>query len=237
MVHNKPMNHFKNIYTHKAPEYHHMIAAEDVEKNLLSTLEQVTPFIGKTILDLGTGTGRLPLLIADRASTFIGLDLHRAMLIESRFQREKISGDWELVQGDMQTLPLPSSWADVVFAGWAIGHLRSWFAGSWQTHIGRIMEEMHRVVTPGGDLFVIETLGTGSLVPTPPTAELSEYYDWLETEWDFTRQEIQTDYQFPDLDSAVNHTAFFFGEELAEKIRANNWIRLPEWTGVWVKRM
>ena len=89
----------------------------------------------------------------------------------------------------------------------------------------------------GGNLFVIETLGTGSLVPTPPTAELSEYYDWLETEWGFTRQEIQTDYQFPDLESAVNRTAFFFGQELAEKIRANNWIRLPEWTGVWVKRM
>lgn len=111
------MNHFKNIYNHKAPEYHHMVAAEDVEKNLLSTLEQVTPFIGKTILDLGTGTGRLPLLIADRACTLIGLDLHRAMLIENRFQREIISGDWELVQGDMQTLPLPSRWADVVFAG------------------------------------------------------------------------------------------------------------------------
>jgi len=231
------MDHYQKIYAQKASEYHHMMSAEDVDGNLMSALERVTSFNGKIILDLGTGTGRLPLLLSDQDTRLIGIDLYRAMLIENRFQREKIKGDWDLVQGNMQALPLPSRCANVVFAGWAIGHLRSWFSGSWQTHIGRILDEMHRVVSPGGDLIVIETLGTGSLVPVPPTAELSEYYDWLETEWDFTRQEIQTDYQFPNLESAVNHTAFFFGEELAKKIRANNWIRLPEWTGMWCKRM
>ena len=231
------MDHYQKIYAQKASEYHHMMSAEDVDGNLMSALERVTSFNGKIILDLGTGTGRLPLLLSDQDTRLIGIDLYRAMLIENRFQREKINGDWDLVQGNMQALPLPSRCADVVFAGWAIGHLRSWFSGSWQTHIGRILDEMHRVVSSGGDLLVIETLGTGSLVPSPPTAELSEYYDWLETEWDFKRQEIQTDYQFPDLESAVNHTAFFFGEELSEKIRENNWTRLPEWTGLWVKQM
>jgi hypothetical protein len=35
------------------------------------------------------------------------------------------------------------------------------------------------------------------------------------------------------VDAAVARTEFFFGPELAEKIRANGWARLPEWTGVW----
>jgi len=231
------MDHFKHIYSHKAQAYHHMITAEDVGGNLLPALERVTSFSGKTILDLGTGTGRLPLLLSDQDNILIGLDLHRAMLLENQAQREKAGGYWELAQGDMHNLPFPSRWADVVFAGWAIGHLRSWFADQWHAHISHVLDEMHRVVKPGGTLLIIETLGTGSLIPAPPTSELSEYYEYLENEWGFKHQEIRTDYVFPSIEAAVEFTEFFFGAELAKKIRRNAWSQLPEWTGVWGKRM
>jgi len=35
----------------------------------------------------------------------------------------------------------------------------------------------------------------------------------------------------------VAHTEFFFGSEMVELIRKNGWARLPEWTGVWCKRL
>lgn len=235
--HVKPMDHFKHIYSHKTQAYHQMITSEDVDGNLLPALELVTSLNGKTILDLGTGTGRLPIMLREHDTFTIGFDLHRAMLLQNQIQREKAGGDWELVQGDMHDLPFPTRWVDVVVAGWAIGHLRSWFADQWQAHIGVILNQMHRVVKPDGALIVIETLGTGSLSPIPPTTELAEYYAWLEDERGFKRQEIQTDYIFPSVDAAVEHTEFFFGAELSEKIRRNGWSRLPEWTGVWSRRM
>ena len=97
------------------------------------------------------------------------------------------------------------------------------------------MSEMLRVLKPGGALIIIETLTTGSTIPASPTKGLARYYDWLETHWGFTRQEISTDYQFADIDEAAELAAFFFGEDLADKVRANHWVRLPEWTGVWGK--
>jgi hypothetical protein len=39
------------------------------------------------------------------------------------------------------------------------------------------------------------------------------------------------------VDEAVERTEFFFGPELAATIRANGWARLPEWTGVWSKKI
>ena len=36
---------------------------------------------------------------------------------------------------------------------------------------------------------------------------------------------------------AAAQTEFFFGEDLASLIRQNGWARLPEWTGVWSKRV
>ena len=91
----------------------------------------------------------------------------------------------------MRHLPFHSAWADLVSAGWAIGHLRSWFADDWQTQIGSVLDEMHRVVAPGGALIILETLSTGSLTPAPPNAALAEYYDWPEQTWGFSRETIR----------------------------------------------
>lgn len=229
------MDHFRLIYSSRAADYHRMIAPEDADGNLLSTLQAAMPLAGKRLLDLGTGTGRLPLLLAREAAQMVGLDLHWDMLKENARQRELMTDHWSLVQGDMRALPFPSAWAEVVTAGWAIGHLRGWFADDWQTQIGQILREMHRVVATGGAILIMETLTTGSLTPAPPTEGLAEYYAWLENEWGFTRQAIRTDYQFANVQEAVERTEFFFGPEMAAKIRERGWARLPEWTGVWSK--
>lgn len=231
------MDHFKHIYTHRATDYHRLITPEDVDGNLLPALERITAFQGKRTLDLGTGTGRLPLLLSQHASQFVGLDLHPDMLRENKQQRSQASGQWELTQADMRSLPFPSAWVEVVTAGWSIGHLRGWYAVDWQAHIGQILQEMHRVTVPGGALIIIETLTTGSLTPAPPTLGLAEYYAWLETRWGFSRQQINTDYQFNSVEEAAATTEFFFGHELAATIRQQGWSRLPEWTGVWGKHV
>jgi ubiquinone/menaquinone biosynthesis C-methylase UbiE len=230
------MEHFQLIYTSRAAEYQAMIAAEDAEGQLLSALEAIGSVRGRRVLDLGTGTGRLARLLADQTSHLVGLDLYWPMLRENAAQRHGAGAGWDLVQADMGRIPVQSHWADVVTAGWAIGHLRGWFEATWKQKIGVVLQEMHRVAVPGGILVIMETLTTGSLAPAPPTGELAEYYAWLEREWGFWRQIIRTDYAFASVDEAVERTEFFFGPALAEAIRTNDWARLPEWTGVWSKR-
>jgi ubiquinone/menaquinone biosynthesis C-methylase UbiE len=230
------MDHFEAIYSRRAADYQRMIAPEDIDGNLLRALEAITPLSGRRVVDLGTGTGRLPLLLSGRAGAVVGLDLHRAMLRENARQRASCGGAWPLIQGDMRALPLADACADVVTAGWAIGHWRGWRPDDWRAQVAGILREMLRVAAPGGTLVVCETLSTGSLTPAPPTPGLAEYYAWLESDWGFARQTIRTDYQFTSVAEAVRLTEFFFGPELAEKIRANGWARLPEWTGVWWRR-
>jgi len=229
------MEHFEAIYAARAAEYHQMIAAEDADAQLLPAIERVAAPCGKRIIDLGTGTGRLPLLLSGQAARMIGLDLYRDMLRQNAEQRRRHGGRWGLVQGDMRSLPFPDASADIVTAGWAIGHMRRWFAADWHTPIRRVLEEMQRVVAPGGALIILETLSTGSTTPAPPTPELGEYYDWLEHDWGFSRATIATDYHFASVDEAVARTEFFFGPQMAARIRAEGWARLPEWTGVWSK--
>lgn len=231
------MDHFKQIYQHQAGPYHRMIAAEDVDGNLERLLKQHIIFAPtRIVLDLGSGTGRLPLLLRDSVPGIVGSDLYRAMLLEQQSQRSAAGGNWPLLQADMRTLPFTTASADVILAGWAMGHLRSWYEGEWQAQMSRILHEMRRVLKPGGALVIMETMTTGSHTPAPPNVDLAEYYHWLETEWGFKREVIATDYLFKSVDDAADCMTFFFGEQMREQIIENQWRRVPEWTGVWFWR-
>lgn len=231
------MDHFIHIYKTQAEAYQRFIAVEDVNQNLLPALEHITSLRGAQVLDLGTGTGRLPRLLERHARHVTGLDLHWDMLRENQRQKQHTAGTWSLTNSDMRALPFSASSFDVITAGWAIGHFTGWYAETWQTEIRQVLDEMHRVARPGGALIILETLSTGSLTPAPPSPGLAAYYAWLEYEWGFTRQEIPTDYQFASVEEAIALTEFFFGPQLSTAIRKNNWARLPEWTGVWGKRL
>ncbi len=212
-----------------------MIEAEDVHQNIFAEIQRLTPIHGKKVVDLGTGTGRIPILFGDLPAEMIGIDLYGDMLRQNRAVRHCSGGTWDLVQADMRVIPLSPACADIVTAGWSIGHLRAWHPQDWQTQMGRILREMQRLGKRGGMLIILETMTTGSLSPAPPTPELAEYYSWLEQEWGFTCQVLQTDYDFASVEDAVQKTEFFFGKDLAGLIRKNGWSRLPEWTGIWSK--
>jgi ubiquinone/menaquinone biosynthesis C-methylase UbiE len=230
------VDHFKQIYTNQAAAYHQLIAAEDADGNLPKALKKIAPLVGKRILDVGSGSGRIPLMLKDFRAEIVAADLHRGMLIEQQAQRELAGGDWALLQADGQNLPVRGGWADVVTAGWAFGHFTGWYPDSWKQHAAAAIAEMARTAAPGGVLIIMETMGTGSEAAGPPNAALAEYYAWLESEHGFARQVIATDYDFGSVERAAELCSFFFGAEMAEKVRARGWQRVPEWTGIWSKR-
>lgn len=232
------MEHFRRIYTYDSFRYQEMIAAEDADGQLRSNLlNLLQPKNGKRIVDLGTGTGRLPSILAKDHAFVIGLDIHPAMLRQNKEVRAASGANWELILGDMSFLPISSGWADAVTAAWSLGHFCGWYPYDWRARIASVLTEMHRIARPLGRLLILETLTTGVAHPAPPTPALDAYYHWLEMEWGFERRILRTDYLFTSIEEAIEKTAFFFGEALASTIRANGWKRIPEWTGLWTKQL
>ncbi len=93
------MSDHRTIYRSQAEKYHHLIAHEDIDGNLFSTIMGVTPISGKKILDLGSGTGRIPLLFQSYNPQIVAVDLHLDMLKEQNKQRNKVKGSWDVFQG------------------------------------------------------------------------------------------------------------------------------------------
>ena len=70
----------------------------------------------------------------------------------------------------------------------------------------------------------------------PESPQLAAYYHWLESSWGMQREELRTDYRFPSLAAALESVGFFFGPELAQRVREREWQTLPECTGLWWRR-
>ena len=211
-----------------------MIEHEDVDSNLSACVKTLLPADVSRVLDLGSGTGRIPLILGSDKLEVLGLDLYWSMLQENRNQRNLCNGIWELAQGDARNLPICGDYFDAVTAGWVLGHSCTWH-NDWPDQLQIVLDEMHRVAREGAVLIIMETLTTGSEVPEPPTDDLDECYRWFENTWGFSKQEIRTDYSFHNVEEATGKMAFFFGEELASMIISRQWSRVPECTGVWSK--
>jgi ubiquinone/menaquinone biosynthesis C-methylase UbiE len=226
----------KTVYAQHGNKYEALIAREDHQGNILSALRDITPLENRVVLDLGAGTGRLASLLAPLVAHVHAFDIAPDMLRVSR-QKLTESGltNWEVNIADHRQLPVEDHSADLIVSGWSVSYLAVWNPDSWRVELDKALEEMKRVLKTGSFIVLFESLGTGHESPVQ-LDHLKNFYSWLD-QAGFQKKWIRTDYQFESLDEAVYLSRFFFGDELGDQVRQNNWIILPECTGVWWKRI
>lgn len=226
----------KTVYAHHGNEYEALIAREDYQGNILSALRGITALDDRLVLDLGAGTGRLACMLAPHVAHVHAFDIAPDML---RVCREKLAesglSNWEVNIADHRQLPVEDLSADLVVSGWSVSYLAVWNPDSWQEELEKALAEMRRVLRPGSFIVLLESLGTGNESPVM-LEHLRNFYPWLD-EQGFEKKWIRTDYRFESLEEAEYLSRFFFGDELGDKVRQNNWIILPECTGVWWKKV
>jgi ubiquinone/menaquinone biosynthesis C-methylase UbiE len=229
-------DHFQIIYAQRAVDYERLIAREDYQGNILKAIRGIMPLDGAVVAEMGAGTGRLTRLLSPEVHSITAMDASQHMLSVAKDVLGNLPDrNWNLVAADNRVLPLPDASADLAIEGWSFGHLTGWFPSTWRAEMQRAIDEMMRVLRPGGFAVLLETMGTGREDPQPPAPELALFYRLLEDELGFQAATIRTDYQFESLDEAVGLTRFFFGDELAAGVQQKNWIIVPECTGIWWK--
>ena len=119
-----------------------------LERAALSTaIELVAPGTGDTLLDVGTGTAALLMLLAQRPEhprQVTGVDASAAMLRRA----PRLPDGWSLLRADARRLPLPDASVDVVTCAYLL-HLLD--------EPGRhaALREIARVLRPGGRALLV----------------------------------------------------------------------------------
>lgn len=230
------MTDHQEIYREQAAQYELLVSREDYQGNIFRALKKILPYADFTVADFGAGTGRLTCLLAPVANCVYAFDRspHMLSVAAEKLQRSGLE-NWQVAVSDHRAIAMKSGIVDVAVSGWSVCYVVVDNPENWLVELTKAMDEMRRVVRPGGFLILLETLGTGYEQPEPPV-HLLDYYAYLESHG-FTRSWIRTDYRFTDRAEAEASSKFFFGEEMIAKIRDDEQgVILPECTGIWWKK-
>lgn len=168
--------------------------AQDVEGAIFRHLRATFDWAGRTVVDIGCGSGfHLP-LFAESAETVIGIEPHQPLVNLAR-QRVVGMGNIRVIDGSAQHMPLDDASVDLVHARTA------YFFGPG---CGPGIAEALRVLRPGGALVVVDLDATAHPYGEWMRADLPQYrpaaverffaaqgFDLarVETKWEFSDRE------------------------------------------------
>ena len=223
-----------DIFIHHAQEYAQLIRRQDYQGNILPTLRNIRPLEGTDVVEFGAGTGRFTCMLAPMVNSIRAFDSLPQMLEIARRELEKLPvSNWEIGQADNRSIPAESASADIALAGWTLALFM--LTDDWKANITQALNEMRRVLRPGGTGIILEPLGTVSEPPRAPAMELlNTLYQHFEHELGFSSKEIRTDFQFESEAEAQPLVRLFFGDHVADRLqRERQRIHLTEATVVW----
>ena len=222
----------KRIYEEDAVNYQRLVAREDFQDNLKTALGEIIHWESLDVVDLGSGTGRLAVMLAPSARSVVALDLSHHMLeIAAARLSAMNTGRWAAAAADHRGIPLQPRSADLVISGWSFCYLAVWEELNWKVSLEKGLNEIWRILRPKGTTIIIETLGTGLELPQRPD-KLESYFQYLENQG-FQHHWVRTDYRFVNMGEAEELVQFFFGEEMVNAIQPGPSPILPECTGFW----
>ncbi|MFC1960744.1 methyltransferase domain-containing protein [Chloroflexota bacterium] len=127
------------------------------------------------ILDVATGTGRIPRLLLDQddfQGRVVGLDISRKMLFHAAVKLHR-EDRGVLVWHSVAELPFPADTFDLVTC------IEAW---EFFPHAKEDLRELVRVLRPGGSLMITNRTGSDARVMPGKTLSTAALRDWLTTE-------------------------------------------------------
>jgi SAM-dependent methyltransferase len=115
-------------------------------------LARLVELRGKTVVDVGCGAGALVRWLRDQGADVVGVECGDVML------RTALEADRDHPEayrtGVAQALPLADESADLVILSYSLHHVP-------REEMVRALAEAHRVLRPGGVLYVVEPVASG----------------------------------------------------------------------------
>ena len=225
--------HFHTIYDEHSTMYDRLVEREDFAGNLLKTLQSLLALEGLDVVEWGAGTGRVTRILAPKVRGLRAFDGSEAMLELAR-QRTSQWTHLDFQVALHHEIPVEDNSADLGIEGWSFAHLTEELPEKEGLQaVQQALDEMQRVVRPGGMMVLIETLGTGTETPAP-SERLQTLYSYLKQQG-FQHRWCRTDYRFSSREEAEELLGFFFGPEMLETLHGEEWT-LPECTGFWFRQ-
>jgi ubiquinone/menaquinone biosynthesis C-methylase UbiE len=192
-----------------------MAQAIDPEERIPAAMQTIAPIEDRVLLDVGAGVGDRAILYARLAAHVFALepDPDALPILRGRIKSSQAE-NVTVVPGGAEAIPLEDNCADVAYATWA------YFFGAG-SEPG--LQEVERVVRPGGDLVVVQNYGHDELSRfwAPMERECEYWPPWF-AEHGFSCQVVDTTWRFHSQDKALAVLEFLWGEQARAYVLEHN---------------
>ena len=225
------------VYKRYAANYDELVNAEDWKNNLDRAIRAAVDWNDAVVYEAGIGTGRITKIYIEAASKCYGYDREDHMLEACRRNLSAYEEKLFIRTGINESLPDAPEIADIFIEGWSFGHTIIENENRYVDVFKRMHSRINSILGGSGTIILIESLGTNVSSPSPPKELSASFYAVLENSYGFEKQVLRTDYMFLDSGEAARVLGFFFGDRMAEDIIEKDIRIIPEYTGVWVKKL
>jgi SAM-dependent methyltransferase len=218
------------IYDNYSEQYDELIKYEDYQNNLSSFL---STFFDKTrtVLELGSGTGRVTQMYIDNVDKAICCDKYNHMIERAKLKLKDYEDKIIYKCIDTKDIDKLAVKCDIIIEGWAVGHSAIDEISGMDDFMKKLFKNIYGKLNKDGKIIFIETMGSNVNNPTVPVRALETFYKQLEEVYGMKKTIIRTDYKFPSVKDAKRIMEFFFGEQIKEEINTNI---IKEFTGIWI---
>jgi ubiquinone/menaquinone biosynthesis C-methylase UbiE len=202
------------------PEVYDEFASVPYEPRMIDTLQERFDFTGKTIADIGSGSGRSTNQLAKYAKHVIGVEPEKAMRDEALRNTEELGlENIVYVDGRAEDIPLDDASVDVVAALTATMYPPD-------EVIPLFIAEARRVVKPGGFIFSVDVTpgwygGELDRVIDDPEAdvELQVHHDCFVEDAGFNYFDVDQTSYYGSLEKIIGTYGFIFGVKTIDYIK------------------
>ncbi len=141
--------HWRRVYWEAPGIFEAFARAEDPEGRVAGALRLAATLDGRTVLEIGAGTGKLARRLSTACAAWIALEPERALLSRMMHGPSRL-------QALGQRLPLKTHSVQRVVAAWVLGYLG-------RSTVAEILAEVDRVLESGSGagIWAIENAGSG----------------------------------------------------------------------------
>lgn len=202
------------IYYAQADVYEAFSAAEDVAGLVLAEL--LPAMKGKTVLDLGCGTGKYTVLLAPHAKHITGLDAAPAQL-EIVHRRAASFTNVDFIEGDAAEVNLTRTY-DVVLGCWMLGTIAD------EAKRGVILDRLDYNIAFGGEIFLVENAEGSEFErirgrTDDPQQRTKRYNDWVLACGFRILRELDAHFEFETLQRAREVFGAIWGDAAAARVK------------------
>ncbi len=191
------------------PDVYEAFSSFPQTPDIIDVISEEFDLRGKTIADIGSGTGKSTFKLAKYAEQVIGIEPEQAMLklAEQKAQESNLP-NIELKKGGRESIPLPDGAVDVVTAITA----------------GVDVKEYLRVLKPGGLILSVDIPfgwygGELDSVIGEKTPELDKGSKELIEKYGFSFKDFDTVQDYGNLDNITSTYGFIFGQKVIDYLK------------------